>query len=749
MIDIIPEDRPAAGATQRSYTPLVIALAGFVALFVFVLAITFVSSYVVQRDAASINLAGRQRMLSQRIAKGLLQIQLAVQSMGEGTRSDLAPLKLAIPQDDLRLSTELFETTLTAFSTGGVVKGADLKPLQLEAARSENSRLILAEAQSLWQPLRERLAPIIAVRGTADPDQVTSAVNYASDKNLKLLDVMNRLTADLEAGASDLARTLRLVSGVLAAAAIVLLGVVLYQIFGRLRQGDREAAKFAGDLQATNAALGTTTKSLETSKQDTDLIFTTVRQGMMLLDPSLRIGDQYSDEVKRLFRIDDLAGMNFLSLLQRLLPEKWFNTSRDYLALMFDPAKKEKQLAKINPLSQVEVSFPNPEGGFTTNFFEFAFRRIVAGGKVDRLFVSVRDITPQVKLEQQLRSEEAKKERQFEVLLSILHVEPSSLQEFLTHAKGELDRVNDSFKMEDLTKTGNAALAESLREKLKAVYATVHNIKGNASALQLDFFEKLTNSFEDEIQALLNRPRLTGEDLLSVVVRQAELRTAIEEATELGSRIRETVRVASGPGTGAPRDPITGPAEALVSAISLRQGKSVHFDASGFSTADVPAAHRALVKDVLIQLVRNSVVHGIESPAQRTAAGKPAQATMRLTGFLDTGGAHGPAFQLDVFDDGAGLDYPRIRERAVEQKLLTPEQAAAMGDDQTTSLIFLSGFSTAGTTNGDAGRGAGLDLVKRRVVDEAGGDIDIACSPGRSLLFTISLPLVAPGILSA
>ena len=139
------------------------------------------------------------------------------------------------------------------------------------------------------------------------------------------------------------------------------------------------------------------------------------------------------------------------------------------------------------------------------------------------------------------------------------------------------------------------------------------------------------------------------------------------------------------------------------------------------------------IADPLLHLVRNCVDHGIESPAVRVAAGKPAEGEIRLYA------AHrGGSVTIEVSDDGKGLDTQRILAKAIGLGLVPAN--AKLTPEQITNLVFLPGFSTAEVTTELSGRGVGMDVVRRKVL-ELGGTIDISSQPGRGTRFTMSLPL--------
>jgi two-component system chemotaxis sensor kinase CheA len=142
-----------------------------------------------------------------------------------------------------------------------------------------------------------------------------------------------------------------------------------------------------------------------------------------------------------------------------------------------------------------------------------------------------------------------------------------------------------------------------------------------------------------------------------------------------------------------------------------------------------------LVKDPLTHLVRNCADHGIESAAQRLAAGKPAVGTIRLNAFHQ--GGH---IIIEIADDGRGLDVLRIRAKAIEQRLASEAELAAKSDAEIYNFIFVPGFSTATRITSISGRGVGMDVVRANI-EQIGGTVDLQSVPGAGTKFTIKIPL--------
>ncbi len=137
--------------------------------------------------------------------------------------------------------------------------------------------------------------------------------------------------------------------------------------------------------------------------------------------------------------------------------------------------------------------------------------------------------------------------------------------------------------------------------------------------------------------------------------------------------------------------------------------------------------------DPLVHVIRNSCDHGIESPADRVAAGKPARGTLRLSAYQS-----GPSVVVEVRDDGVGLRAEAIRAKAIERGLLAPD--AHPTDKELFALILLPGFSTASTVSNLSGRGVGMDVVKRSI-DALHGELEVESTAGQGTTIRFRLPL--------
>jgi two-component system chemotaxis sensor kinase CheA len=183
-----------------------------------------------------------------------------------------------------------------------------------------------------------------------------------------------------------------------------------------------------------------------------------------------------------------------------------------------------------------------------------------------------------------------------------------------------------------------------------------------------------------------------------------------------------------------PIETVWGKFPRVVRDLALACGKRVQVEMEGKDT-ELDKTILEAIKDPLTHLIRNAVDHGIESPQQRGAAGKPTDGRLFLRAYHEGGQVN-----IEISDDGAGIDLSAVKSKAVERGLVTREQAARMSDREAYQLLFLPGFSTALKVTNVSGRGVGMDVVKTNI-EKIGGMVDVHSVPGRGTTVKIKIPL--------
>ena len=168
--------------------------------------------------------------------------------------------------------------------------------------------------------------------------------------------------------------------------------------------------------------------------------------------------------------------------------------------------------------------------------------------------------------------------------------------------------------------------------------------------------------------------------------------------------------------------------------LALDCGKQVRVEMEGKET-ELDKTLIEAIKDPLTHLVRNAVDHGIERPEVRQAAGKDPEGWLFLRAFHEGGQVN-----IEISDDGAGLDQDRIRNKAVQKGLISAEQAGRLTDHEIVNLVFQPGFSTAEKVTNVSGRGVGMDVVKTHI-EKIGGTVDLQSKAGQGVMVRMKIPL--------
>ena len=679
--------RALRGFSFGKYREIVIAVAFFLLFDIGVLVLNFYTSFKIDQDTVAINLAGRQRYVSQRIARTLLELDAA--RVADRTYN---PDTLA----ELRAGTKIFDLSHKAFREGATLPGGDGKPVFLEAVTSPRGRELEAQVEALWRPYFERLQPLMADGFT--PQQLAEALAYSQATNIRLLGVANDFVTETQALGASRASTLRMVQtgGVLLA--LLNFVFILFKFLTRLRTSDA---------------------AIEAANEENREILTSVREGLFLLTADFRLGSQLSQSSHALFGRRLAPGDDFFALLAPLVSAKALTDARDYVQLLFAPHVKEALVQGINPLSEVEVVVKNRLGQDARRHLSFHFNRVQGNGAVRHLLVTVQDISARIDLEARLQDERHRSQKEFAMLLKAIDADPALLRQFVTRAEASLLEINDIMRGSSAAH-GEAAILKRLEE----IARRVHSLKGDAATLGLETVAVQAHDFETALQ----RIRQSGTDLGAALL---SLPLPVEDLLAKVSALKSL--------TGLNRPmPDHSSAEAVNTALarlaqdaSADTGKKVRPDVRMGSQDDLEPASGHLVREIAVQLLRNAVVHGIEPPAQRTAAGKPAEGSVEVRLVRSE-----TEWTLSVRDDGTGLSAARVRRKLLDMGWYTAAQLEGFDDRQIVSHIFKPGFSTADAVSIHAGRGFGLDVVQANV-KKLGARMLLSSTPGRFTEFRI------------
>jgi len=218
---------------------------------------------------------------------------------------------------------------------------------------------------------------------------------------------------------------------------------------------------------------------------------------------------------------------------------------------------------------------------------------------------------------------------------------------------------------------------------------------------------QFTNSMEDSaLQGTSQRL-----NLLTTELQEGVMKTRMQPIGNIWSKFPRTVRD-----------------------VAMGCSKRVRIEMEGKET-ELDKTIIEAIKDPLTHLVRNAVDHGIELPEVRQATGKNPEGRLFLRAFHEGGQVN-----IEISDDGAGLDYEKISNKAIQKGMITADQAARMTEREIANLIWLPGFSTAEKVTNVSGRGVGMDVVKTNI-EKIGGTVDVQSKPGQGSTVRMKIPL--------
>lgn len=461
-------------------------------------------------------------------------------------------------------------------------------------------------------------------------------------------------------------------------------------------------------------------ENLELAKNETDNILKNVEEGLFLINKEYVIASQYSSILETILGEKEIANKNLVSVLNKKIDKETLELLNDYLEMLFDKNLVFEMVHGLNPLVEIKTNIKGK-----TKYLTFNFKRILdSEGKIDQLIATVNDVTREIELAQSLEEEKAESKRSLEWLLLILNVEPSLLEEFVDSYKEEL--YNIRYACEYL-KSGNH------EELLNAFARSVHSLKGNASLLEISFLVSILHSVEDFLQPLKLKSKLNDSEI-NLVEENAEyigkmyeeLLKLIDQIKGINQKLNSTKRY---DGTVFLKS-----LERLTRAMSYEYNKQVELDYSGFKVALIPEHHRLLVRDILVQMVRNSICHGIEDVSERVQSGKTEIGHLKVSGYEENN-----EYIMIFEDDGQGIRSEKLARHLTLAGKRTEEEVSGLNESELYNSIFLPGVSTAENMDVHAGRGVGMDIIKKKI-EKIEGKILLATEPGKYTRFVVSIP---------
>lgn len=455
------------------------------------------------------------------------------------------------------------------------------------------------------------------------------------------------------------------------------------------------------------------------------MVFQNIHQGIFLLDRNQKMSKLYSKSMEKIFGVDKIAGENFSNFMRPLIIPRDLEALEMFMRHLFNEDMDEDVVNQLNPIEQVKI-YSEKEGLVTTKYIRVNFTRIWRKDKIANIMVTVSDETEAVLLQKHLEEAEKKKKQETEQVLSILKIDPSLIRGFLHNAKRTLRSISERYETDREGK---------FKELLQFTFETIHNLKGNAVVIGLDIMSQKFHEVEESIEELKEKD-INGKDFLTILYEIDDADKMIDDMSSMLRKVADIYRKYPSGGHVVSNIMLIDSLERAVKVISEKMEKPVDFFFKNDLNLVLPNEKIDSFRDIMIQLIRNSIKHGIEDKSERSNIGKLVRGSITI----DLDQPEEELLQVTYKDDGRGLNIEDIKKRAIKVGIVSEFEADKMDEQTVVDLIFKEGFSTSEEVDEHAGRGQGMNLVKN-LIEGMSGSFDTSFEEGKYFQMIIKLPV--------
>ncbi len=460
--------------------------------------------------------------------------------------------------------------------------------------------------------------------------------------------------------------------------------------------------------------------------KQSEVVFENVQQGIFLLDKKFRISKLYSKAMEMIFDRKKIGGENFANFMRPLIIPRDLEALEMFMRHLFNPDMDEDVVNQLNPIEQVKI-YTESNGVVSTKYIHVGFTRILRKGQIQSIMVTVSDETKSVLLQQHLEEAEQKKKQETEQVLSILKIDPSVLRGFLFNTKKALSNISERYESFE---------GDDYKLLLDETFESIHNLKGNASVIGLDLMSGKFHDIEEAITRLKGGV-VKGKDFLTILYEIDAANKILGEMAEMLRKIADIYKKFPAEGQVVSNIMVINTLQKGAETLSEELGKPVSLQLKNDKNIVIPETYINPFKDIMIQLIRNSLAHGIEEGNVRVAKGKALKGNITI----DISSTAQDDILVAYRDDGAGLDLDKIKEKAIERNIVSEFEAENLAPEKIPDLIFRRGFSTSDKADTHSGRGQGMNLVKNIIEDQKGA-YSINFDQGKFFEMIIKLPSV-------
>jgi len=440
-----------------------------------------------------------------------------------------------------------------------------------------------------------------------------------------------------------------------------------------------------------------------------------IPHGVFRMDKELKILPLYSKPLISILSYydSDLAGKNFLDVLSSSLSGPQLKILRGYFSMVFDKSKTIKVLESANPIGEFEYKVDDRVKILSTRF------RLVESEDSEPVIVCViQDVSREKEFERELQAQKDAQELEMKKIFEVIQVDPVVFQDFIEDAENDFNVINTTLKDKDISE----------KEAVTRFFQNVHSIKANALILGLETFGEKLHSLEENIKVVSAKKEISQSDILSLAIR---LDSIMQEKDSHLAMVKKIENYKSSHLVDAV---LIGSLKKAIERSALSTGKIVELVHGTVDMQVLESPLRKPIKDILLQLIRNSIYHGIETQDERARKKKNPRGLLSYSiKSIDD------KVEVMFSDDGGGFDWEKIKRKYLKMHPGVQD----VSRNTLLKVVFTPEFSTADTVTTAAGQGVGLSLVKD-LVKSYNGTINVSSSDsGLTFRFLFPTPHAA------
>ena len=424
-----------------------------------------------------------------------------------------------------------------------------------------------------------------------------------------------------------------------------------------------------------------------------------IAQGIFLMDKEFKILPLYSKPLVTILSYyeSELAGKNFLDILSSSLDGKQLQTMKTFFSMVFSKSKSSKVLEAANPISELEYKIDDRIKILTTKF-----QLVEEAGSEPLIIGIINDITREKEFELELQAQREHQQMEMKNMFDVIQIDPLVFDDFIDDVETKFNTINEILKDRTLTE----------KQAATSFFQLVHAMKSNAFILGLEAFGQKLHTLEDDIKSVLDAGSIDVGSILSLAIKLEAMMQEKDSYIKIVNKL-QAYKTTHNVGTI-----LINSLKMAVENTAMETNKKVELKAEELDPDILESKLRKPIRDILLQCVKNSIYHGIETEEERLTKNKKPQGLLTIS-VKKTGGKAEVIFS----DDGRGLDWEKIKAKYLK---LHPE-ATDTSKKVLLSSIFSPEFSTSDDVNTIAGRGVGLSFVKD-LVKEYNGSVNVGSS---------------------